>query len=159
MPLVGEAARIHDELVRAYEGDCWHGPPLREILKEVKASQAVRRPPQLAHSIWGLVRHLTVWVEVAVLRINENRAIESPVAGDFPAVTEAGETAWTAALAELDRQHKLLLKLIANMAPATLDQIVPGKNYPVAVMLHGTSQHYAYHAGQIALLKKLVDAA
>ena len=27
---------------------------------------------------------------------------------------------------------------------------------PTAVMLHGTAQHYAYHAGQIALLKKLV---
>ena len=32
---------------------------------------------------------------------------------------------------------------------------MPGKAYPVAVMLHGTAQHYAYHAGQIALHKKL----
>lgn len=96
---------------------------------------------------------------MAVLRIDENRAIESPVAGDFPAVTEPSEVAWRASLAELDRQHKLLLNLIASMSPASLDQIVPGKDYPVAVMLHGTSQHYAYHAGQIALLKKLVDAA
>ena len=35
-------------------------------------------------------------------------------------------------------------------------ETVPGKDYPVAVMLHGTVQHYAYHAGQIALLKRLV---
>jgi hypothetical protein len=28
-------------------------------------------------------------------------------------------------------------------------------DYPAAVQLHGTAQHYAYHAGQIALLKKL----
>ena len=41
------------------------------------------------------------------------------------------------------------------MDPARLDETVPGKDYPVAVMLHGTTQHYAYHAGPIALLKKL----
>jgi hypothetical protein len=37
-----------------------------------------------------------------------------------------------------------------------LDETVPGKDDPVAVMLHGTTQHYAYHARQIALLKRLL---
>ena len=36
------------------------------------------------------------------------------------------------------------------------EQSVSGKDYPVAVMLHGTAQHYAYHAGQVALLKRLL---
>jgi hypothetical protein len=33
MALTGELARIDDELRGAYDGDCWHGPPLREVLK------------------------------------------------------------------------------------------------------------------------------
>jgi hypothetical protein len=36
-----------------------------------------------------------------------------------------------------------------------LDTTVPGKDYTYAVMLHGAAQHVLYHAGQIALLKKL----
>jgi hypothetical protein len=156
MPLTGEPARIDDELRRAYDGDCWHGPPLREILNGVTAATAATRHPQLVHSIWGLVRHLAVWVEVVALRIVEWRPIEQPDAGDFPAATETGDAAWAAALDDLDRQHRALLDVVAGLHEARLGATVPGKNYPVAVMLHGTVQHYAYHAGQIALLKKLV---
>jgi hypothetical protein len=156
MPLTGELARIDDELRRAYDGDCWHGPPLREILKGVTAPMAAVRHPELAHSIWALVEHVSTWVEVVTLRIVEWRAIEMPEAGDFPPVTDTSDTAWTAARTDLDRRHGELLRIVGGLEASGLDEIVPGKDYPVAVMLHGTVQHYAYHAGQIALLKKLV---
>jgi hypothetical protein len=156
MPLTGELARIEDELRRAYDGDCWHGPPLREILNGVTAAMAAARHPQLANSIWALVKHVSAWVEVVTLRIVEWRAIEMPDAGDFPPVTDTGDAAWTAALADLDCRHGELLRVVVGLDASRLEEIVPGKDYPVAVMLHGTVQHYAYHAGQIALLKKLV---
>jgi hypothetical protein len=53
MPLTGELDRIDDELRRAYDGDCWHGPPLREVLNGVTAATASARYPKLVHSIWG----------------------------------------------------------------------------------------------------------
>lgn len=158
MQLESELARIRDELQRGYDGDCWHGPPLREVLSGVTAQTAAHKHPQLAHSIWALVRHLSAWIEVVTLRIVEKRAIISPGAGDFPPVNETGEAAWNATLAELERRHQRLLDVVTGLDPARLDEIVPGKNYPTAVMLHGTSQHYAYHAGQIALLKKMAES-
>jgi hypothetical protein len=151
-----EAARIDDELQRAYDGECWHGPPLREVLSGVTAEVAARRHPALAHSIRAIVNHVAAWVEVVRRRITERRAITLPDAGDFPPVTDTGPAAWEAALAELDRQQRLLREVVAGLDAARLDEVVPGKDYPVAVMLHGTAQHFAYHAGQIALLKKLV---
>jgi hypothetical protein len=156
MPLAGELARIVDELRRAYDGDCWHGPPLRAILNGVTAAMAAERHPQLAHSIWSLVNHVSAWVEVVTLRIVEWRAIEMPDAGDFPPVTDTGDAVWTTALSDLDCRHGELLRIVVGLDASRLEEIVPGKDYPVAVMLHGTVQHYAYHAGQIALLKKLV---
>jgi hypothetical protein len=156
MALTGELARIDDELRRAYDGDCWHGPPLREVLKGLRATKASALHPQLAHSAWAMVNHLAAWVEVVVLRVIEHRAIATPDAGDFPSVTGTSEGAWAAALDNLDRQHRRLLDVIAGLDPVRLDEIVPGKAYSTAVMLHGTAQHYAYHPGQIALLKKLV---
>lgn len=155
MPPTEELARIDDELRRAYDGECWHGPPLREVLTGVTAAQAVWKHPRLTHSIWALVNHLAAWVGVVAGRITEWRPITEPEAGDFPSVTDTSETAWAAALEELDRQHRQLLDVAAGLDAATLDAIVPGKPYPVAVMLHGTAQHFAYHAGQIALLKKV----
>jgi hypothetical protein len=156
MPMTKGLTRIDDELRRAYDGDCWHGPPLREILKDITAATAAARHPRLVHSIWALVNHLAVWVEVVALRIVEWRPIESPDAGDFPPVTDTGDAAWAAALDDLDRRHRALLAVVAGLDEAKLGAIVPGKDYPVVAMLHGTVQHYAYHAGQIALLKKLV---
>ena len=155
MPLTGELARIDDELRRGYDGDCWHGPPLRAMLNGISARDAARKRPPLAHSIWAMVHHVTAWVEVVVLRITERRAITEPAAGDFPPVTDEGDQAWAAAIAELDKQHRALLAVVAMLEPSRLDEIVPGKDYPLTVMLHGTAQHYAYHAGQIALFKRL----
>lgn len=156
MPLAGELARVDDELRRAYDGACWHGPPLRAVLEGVTATAAGAVHPQLAHSIWALVNHLAAWVEVAARRITERKAIRTPDAGDFPPVGDPSDAAWAAALDGLDRQHRNLLAVVGGLDAAALSATVPGKDYPVAVMLHGTAQHYAYHAGQIALLKKLV---
>jgi hypothetical protein len=156
MPLTGELARIDDELRRAYDGDCWHGPPLRQVLSGVTAQAAAARHPQLAHSIWAMVNHVAAWVEVVTLRIREWRAIETPDAGDFPPVPDTSGAAWAAALEGLDHRHGELLRVVGSLEASRLDEIVPGKDYPLAVMLHGTTQHYAYHAGQIALLKRLV---
>jgi DinB superfamily len=156
MPPTSETARIDDELHRAYEGDCWHGPPLREVLRGVTAETAARKHPALVHSIWALVNHLAAWVEVVVVRITERRAVPVPAPGDFPPVTDTSPEAWHATLAELERQQRRLRQVLAALDPTRLDEIVPGKDYPLSVMLHGTAQHFAYHAGQIALLKKLV---
>jgi hypothetical protein len=152
----GELARIDDELRRAYDGDCWHGPPLRAVLQGVTAEIAAAKHPQLAHSIWALVNRLSAWVEVVALRLAEGRPVTAPEAGDFPPVTDTSATPWAATLDELDRRHRRLLDVIAKLDAAGLDRTVPGKDYPAAVMLHGTAQHYAYHAGQMALLKKLL---
>jgi hypothetical protein len=42
-----EAARIADQLRRAFDGSAWHGPALLELLADVDAATAAARP--LAH--------------------------------------------------------------------------------------------------------------
>lgn len=69
MPLTGELARIDDQRRRAYDGDCWHGPPLRGVLAGVDAATAASAHPLLTHSPWAMVNHLAAWVEVVIRRI------------------------------------------------------------------------------------------
>jgi uncharacterized damage-inducible protein DinB len=157
--VVAERDRLLDELRRAWDGDPWHGDPLRRVLQGITADQAAQRPVAQAHGIWELVLHLTSWTREVTRRLRDGVARE-PEDGDWP-VPGSGEGEWKAALDALARAHAELVDAVAAFPPAELDHAVGaerdrplGAGVTYAVMLHGISQHHAYHAGQIALLKK-----
>ncbi len=151
-----ELAGIIDDLERGYDGDAWHGSPLRKILDGVTAEAAAKQPVPGGHSIREIVLHLAAWENVVVRRIEEGTAIESPDEGDFPKVDSAGADAWESALKLLDARHARLLLAVSGLDSSRLSEAVVGKNYRIDHMLRGAVQHMAYHAGQIALIKKLI---
>jgi hypothetical protein len=153
-----EIEGIVDDLRSGYDGDPWHGPSLRKVLDGVSAATASARPIPGGHSIWEIVAHLAAWDGVVARRIEEHRAIESPDEGDFPSITDAGNDAWQAALNLLDARHKKLVEIVSGLDLARWLEPVAGKEYNVAHMVRGVPQHMAYHAGQIALIRKLVEA-
>jgi uncharacterized damage-inducible protein DinB len=153
-----DLAGILDDLKRGYDGDAWHGPPLSTVLEGVTPEIASARPIPTGHSIWEIVAHVAAWDDVVVKRIAERRAIESPDTGDFPPVTETTPEAWAEALSELHRQHSRIVETVSGLDEARLGETVAGKGYSTAHMIRGVAQHMAYHAGQIALLRKLADA-
>jgi uncharacterized damage-inducible protein DinB len=149
-----ETARIADQLQRSFQGDAWHGPALLELLVGVNAAMACACPIPGAHSIWQLVLHVSAW-EGAILRRLEGEALQLEGSGDFPGIQDVSERAWQDTVENLNRQHHELAKAIAAMPESRLKELVPGKDYDFYFMLHGAVQHALYHAGQIALLKKL----
>lgn len=154
---MSEAARIADQLRRAFDGEAWHGDSLFEILKGVTAAQAAKRPIHSAHSIWELVLHIAAW-DGAVLRRMGGVAVTLSDPENFPPVEDASEATWRKALAETRRVHEELVAAVAALPDSRLSEQVPGKEgayYTFYYMLHGLVQHELYHAGQIALLKKL----
>jgi len=154
---MSEAARIADQLRRAFDGEAWHGDSVFEILAGVTAAQAAARPIKSAHTIWELVLHVAAW-DGAVLRRMGGVAVTLTDAENFPAVKDASDAAWREALAQVRRIHEDLVKTVAALPDSRLDEVVPGKegaHYTFYYMLHGVVQHELYHAGQIALLKKM----
>jgi uncharacterized damage-inducible protein DinB len=152
-----EAVRIADQLRRAFAGDAWHGDSLFEILDGVTAAQAAARPIKNAHTIWEIVLHIAAW-DNAVLRRLGGVAMELSDTQNFPTVTDASETAWRKALAEVQRVHDELVEAVSVLPDSRLGEMVPGKegaHYTFYYMLHGVAQHELYHAGQIALLRKM----
>ena len=154
--IMTEIERILDQLKRAYEGGAWHGPAVKEVLEGVTAAQAHARPLANGHTIYELVRHIAVWEDVGRRRLQGDPAnipISSPA--DWPPADDTGEAAWEQAKAALDRGHQQLVKAISEVDEARLDEpILEGKS-TVYVTLHGVIQHNLYHAGQIAILKKM----
>ena len=154
---MGENAIIVDELRRALEGDAWHGDALLQILQGVTATQAAAHPVKNAHSIWELVLHIAAWDGAVRKRMN-GIAVVLTDEENFPPVRDTTEAAWQRALEHLRTAHGELVAAVEKFPESSLREQVPGKqgaHYTFSYMLHGLSQHVAYHAGQIALLKKM----
>ncbi len=148
-----ETSRIADQLKRAFEGDAWHGPTLLEILGDVDASKAARRPIADAHTIWELTLHVAGWDSVVFRRL---RGKASTLEGEdnFPIIVDTSESAWRKGIETLKRNHQELLDEVSGMTDSRLSERVPGKDYDIYFMLHGAIQHALYHAGQMAILEK-----
>lgn len=157
-----EADRLIDQFRRAHDGDPWHGSPVRDILEGVTYTQAAARPIPNAHSIWELVLHMTGWRNEVALRA-AGKPCGEPEGGDYPKIGEPTEARWRAALDGLDASHRHLVDVARTIDDEQmLRPINDPRNRPLGTgvshyeLLHGIVQHDAYHAGQIALLKKML---
>jgi uncharacterized damage-inducible protein DinB len=150
---VSEINRIVDQMDRAMNGEAWHGPHLEELLKDVSAQQAAAHPVAEVHSIWELVNHIGAWNAILADRAS-GRAVAVTEEQDWPPVTNTSEEAWKLALQQMRSSRARLRSAVQKLTDAQLDDIAPGKDHSIYVMLHGGVQHDLYHAGQIAVLKK-----
>ena len=162
--MASESKRLIDQLTRAHNGDPWHGSPVMEILKGVTPEQAARRPPNGAHSIWELVLHMTGWRNEVARRAKGGPAAE-PDGGDYPDVGAPTVERWKNALDALDLSHAQLVTVVQGMSDDDLLKPTNDpRNRPLGTgvsyyeLLHGIVQHDAYHAGQIAILKKVLGS-
>ena len=151
---MSEIQRIEDQLRRAFEGNAWHGPAVRELLADVTAAKAAGRPIPSAHSIWEIALHMATWERVVRRRLQGETVVNLPAEQDWPPVRDSSEAAWHQAVRDLEQANHDLRAAIAQLTEARLADMAPGKDHSVYVMLHGIIQHDLYHAGQIAVLKK-----
>lgn len=154
---MSETARIADQLRRAFSGEAWHGDSLLEILNGVTAAQASARRIPHAHTMWELVLHIAAW-DGAVLRQLSGEAVTLSDDQNFPSARDTSETAWRQAVEHARRVHEELVEAVAQFPDARLGDRVPGEqgsHHTYYYMLHGVAQHELYHAGQIAILKKV----
>ncbi len=153
---MSQTALLADQIRRAFEGEAWHGDPVLEIVKGIKAKDAAAYPIQNAHSIWELVLHIAAW-DGAVLRRTGDTAVQLSDTENFPPVPDTSEKAWQSAVENMKRVHEQLVKAVAAFPDSRLQEQVPGKKekyYNFYYMFSGIVQHELYHAGQIAVLKK-----
>lgn len=152
-----EVERIRDQFRRAFDGDAWHGPSVRQLLEGITAQQAAAHPIPGAHSIWQLTLHIAAW-ERACRRRLEGDPAQLTDAEDWQPINDTSEAAWESTKQQLIDNHRELMDAIAKVDDARLNEpIIKDAATPfssVYVTLHGGVQHDLYHAGQIAMLKK-----
>ncbi len=150
-----ETERIADQLKRAFYGEAWHGPSVREALDGVTAEMAVEKSLVHAHTIWELVHHIAAWADIARRRVEGEKVKVTPEL-DWPPVNDTTEGGWKESLKRLERAESELRKTTLQIPDSRLEEPAVDGGSLVYVLLHGVVQHALYHAGQIVLLKKVL---
>lgn len=137
-----------------YSKKTWHGPNLRQSIKGISVEQAAWRPAPDRHNIWELTVHAAYW-KYAV-----RRKIEGGKRGSFvlkgsnffarPEEGKATEAAWKIDRDLLEKEHQTLVSAMREVVgTARAKKLLPA--------LYGVAFHDVYHAGQIRLLRRLMD--
>jgi len=157
---VNEIDRLSQVIREAVDGKPWHGPSLRSALEGIDVVAAAARPLGGAHSIWEIVLHLSGWTREVASRL-EGAEPRPPALGDWPETGAVDEGRWAAARADLFSSHDDLISTLRRFPARRLPERVGGeRDAPLGTgvsyreMIFGALQHDAYHAGQLALLKK-----
>ncbi len=155
---MSEIDRILDQLQRSFERVAWHGSAVLELLDGVTAKQAAYRPAANVHSIEELVLHMATWKRVVSARIR-GRVFDPTAEQDWPPSGAADTARFAAALAALEQAHRELVAAAGEVDDKDLDQRGTPSGSSRYILLHGVVQHDLYHAGQIAILRKLAANA
>jgi DinB superfamily len=141
-------------LDEAYEKKTWHGPNLKQSIKGITAKQAAWRPRPGRHNIWEVTLHAAYWKYAVRRRIEGGKRGSFALKGsNFFSRPEKGklnEAAWSADKKLLEREHRALHVTVAKvLRTARAAKVLP--------QLYGVAFHDIYHAGQIRLLRRLME--
>jgi len=142
--------RLLDQLTRAFGGEAWHGPALRNLLDGVTDEQAKARPIRGAHSILELVVHVGTWNDVVGRRVG-GTVVEGSSVEDW---ADVSKISWKDAIERLEGAQSGLADAVARLSTDDLEQPIVGEKRSKFSEIAGALQHTVYHSGQIALLKK-----
>ena len=151
LTLTQETDRIADQLRLFYFGPSWLGPSLKEILIDVDEERARSRPLPTTHTIWELVLHIAAWLRISRERLSATSIRDPDEQENWPDMTGS----WQDAIKSLEAETCNLEQAIRGFPEERLEEKAPASEAQTFyVLLHGVIQHSAYHAGQVALLKK-----
>lgn len=145
---------LHYLIEEGYDKDSWHGPCLKASLKGVGTRQAIWRPGIDRKNIAEIVLHCAYWKNQVRKKIERSRKNDFPFRGKnwFPVAERCTAADWRRYRSVLDKEHKLLCKVIEKTPVAKLLASRQKSQQPVSFLV-GISMHDVYHAGQIRSLR------
>lgn len=162
MPVSPDIALLLQLLDEGFDKKAWHGPNLRGGLRRVDAATAAFRPSPGRHNIWEQALHTAYWKYTVRRRITGEDRGSFPLKGsnwftrpDSAVHLDDWDEAWKADLALLDETHRTLRAAVASFDARKLAIVPKGATLPTGVVIHSIAMHDVYHAGQIAILKRL----
>ncbi|WP_438447323.1 DinB family protein [Gorillibacterium sp. sgz5001074] len=147
-------APLADQMSMIYEGNDWHAS-LRDLLRSVTEEQAAWKPAQGGHTIYEVLAHLAYSATEVASRLRGGQPAWNEAASwvQTPAGLTAGD--WEAAITRYEEARQALASAIAAMTPEQLSASRGEGRGTFGAMAQQVVHHEAFHAGQIALLRRL----
>lgn len=153
-----EVQSIIRNLQNVHSGQPWFGKPVHALLEEVNPATVYRRPNNTGHSLIDLLYHMITWAGFVLKRV-EGETEKDPAAFeklDWRIIDPAVHS-WEKGVEEFKSIHSTIIKLLESKEDDFLKEKVEDREFNFRFMLNGLIQHNIYHAGQIALLKKILE--
>lgn len=150
-------------LQKILSGEAWYGSPVYEIVENISFEAAYEKPAGSVHNIAEIVLHMIAWTEEVMDRMN-GLPSGIPTSGDWPETGAPDEQKWQNYVDDLKLVNVNLVGIIQNFPNELWDNAViderdrelgTGVNYEE--LINGLIQHHVYHAGQIALLNRIIN--
>jgi len=143
--------RVFDE---AFDKTAWHGPNLWQALRGVTAEQASWRPAPGRHNIWEEALHAAYWKYAVRRKLEAGKRGGFVLAGSnfFPR-PEAGKQSE----ADWKKDKEILRSEHAALRNAIRSALGKPQTAKLSRTLWGVAFHDVYHAGQIRLLRRLME--
>lgn len=135
----------------------WHGPAVMEALEGLTLADALKRPIPNTHTIRELVAHMDAWQRYTLVALEGTPVAMLEGEENFPVVSEETDAEWEEAKRRFKANNESIREGIAQLDDAQLSELVPGRDHPMKMLLHGIAHHNVYHAGQIILLRKALS--
>ncbi len=149
------ASTLNRVLDEGYGPGAWYGADLRTAVEGVTVSAAFARPGASRHNVAEIALHHAYWAnQIASKLAGEERPF--PLAGeDWFELNDESRLSWTAITKVLESAQQRLSQVVRSIGEGTLaSPISEAERFDIVV---GIAGHAAYHAGQIQLVKKLVE--
>jgi hypothetical protein len=158
MSRINELAK---DMYNSVFGNPWYGSSVQKILEDVTEKKAFSKPIENVHTIFEIALHMWAWTGETASRLEGNVPAE-PSVGDWPNAEIYEEEGWVQIKNVYFIAVEKLIEIIKKFPEENLDKPVGtirdeplGTGISFEAMISGLIQHNAYHAGQIAILKKI----
>jgi len=148
------SASLIDQMRMIYEGNNWHAS-VRDLLRSVTAEQAAWRPEQGGHTIHEIVAHVTYSASIVAARLREGEAVWDEALGWIMTPSTFTNNDWEAAISSYEDARNDLASAIAAMSHEQLAADRGKGRGTYNDMAQQVIHHEAFHAGQIAMLRRL----
>ncbi|HET9441413.1 MAG TPA: DinB family protein [Longimicrobiales bacterium] len=144
-------------LKEGYGAGAWHGPDLASAVADVTPEQAFQRPAAGRHNIAEIVLHHTWFIRSVIGQLTASTPAPFVLPGeDWFELSQNREPSWPEIRSLLDNYQKHLVQVVADLEARQSTSPLPEAERFDLVL--GITCHAIYHAGQIQLIKRLVEA-
>lgn len=162
-PAPPEMARLTPELTtlarivkEGYGSAAWHGPDLRTALLGTVPEHAFWRPAPGRHNVAEVALHHAWYVRSVIEQLSGEPGDAFPLPGsDWFEISSEESIAWAAILELVERLHVRLSTLLDDFGAGRSHSPLPASEQLNLVL--GITGHAIYHAGQVQLLKALMQ--